>query len=121
MERITSAQRDIVRQCIYTAAEHFPAVDWDSLVFFRKDLQGEATGWIEWDEDGDATIIIDSNIRTETDLRELLAHEFAHYVLAETDVSTHNKRPHGPEWFTIYGLLLQKLVWQVYYPEEWEN
>lgn len=116
-------KESIISESVRIAAAHYPSADWESLsVEIRRaeDYIGEDVLAItQWDDHGDCFIVLMDTIQTETDMRETLAHELAHFIMGDLFTEWHNKRPHGSEWFSIYCNLQRKLVWELYFPEDW--
>lgn len=119
----SDSKENIISECVRIAADLYKPADWRALTvkFCRaEDYMGEdVLATTQWDCEGYCTILLMDTIQTETDLRETLAHELAHFIMGELFTEQHNRRPHGWDWFAIFSHLQRKLVWELYFPEDW--
>lgn len=110
--------KEIINECMQLAVANYSNVNFDGLkVTVSANMLD--TGSIDWDEDGEALITLSTRIQNETSLRDILAHELAHYLMGELHTLVHNKRPHGALWQAYYSELQGLLIWKVYYPEDY--
>ena len=119
-----NCEMEVIADCVKIAAKYFPMADWDCLsidTMKADDYIGDSiTALTSWDSDGNCKITLMDSIANETDLRDTMAHELAHFVMGELYTETHNARPHGAEWFAVYCVFQRDMIWIEYYPEDWK-